>query len=429
MHMMIIPAQGGQTQAAQSTANGSTDAGQGFSALLVQQVGAPAAPQTQTAGQSVLASLLYASDLAAYVGEKSEAEAEMKLEELLNLLNAEQNGEEAVEEDTLLNLMAELGAIVQSMYGFVPFKGTDLSGQQQGQAQLTLRAELVETLSFLKEWITKSGAEPQNKQQWQAFQAQLSRMIQHLKPAAAEEIKTVPSPEIQAIASKLQAMNNAAGIHLVKLSHLPVGQTVLQTILAPMSTDQQLTGQMQDQASAAPQISAHAAAPDQASQPAKPQLMQQPVPVHKFSETMGALVKQFGFKQTSGITEARLTLTPEHLGQVDVRISIQKGVLTAQFIAENGMARDLIEAQLSQLRGSLQSQGLQVERLEVTQQQSSSNLQGFSDQKGKGGNNQAHDQQKSGREGREGSDSFENELIEQIVENGLGYGRALNVTA
>ncbi|MFD0671735.1 flagellar hook-length control protein FliK [Cohnella sp. GCM10027633] len=164
---------------------------------------------------------------------------------------------------------------------------------------------------------------------------------------------------------------------------------------------------------------------------AKPVLPAQ-VPVQQFAEQLDKfLVKQFLLTQGNGITEAKLTLTPEHLGQVDIRIVMQNGQLTAQFMAENGMARDMLENQMAQLRASLQAQGLQVDRLEVVQQSSSSASASFMQQD--------HRQHASGGNGNNADGNgggtydeklgFEDELERTTTLREIGYGSSLNVTA
>lgn len=69
----------------------------------------------------------------------------------------------------------------------------------------------------------------------------------------------------------------------------------------------------------------------------------------------------------NGITEARLSLTPEALGHVDVRLTLHNGQLVAQFAAQTAMGKDALESQLAQLRNMLQTQGIQVEKIEVAQ--------------------------------------------------------------
>lgn len=93
-----------------------------------------------------------------------------------------------------------------------------------------------------------------------------------------------------------------------------------------------------------------------------------PVPVENFAKEMsGFLVNKLEIVNLKGVSEARISLYPEHLGQVDVRITMQNGQLTAQFMTEHAFAKESLEQQMAQLRSALQSQGLQVNKLEVTQ--------------------------------------------------------------
>ncbi|GFR37727.1 hypothetical protein PRECH8_10230 [Insulibacter thermoxylanivorax] len=95
------------------------------------------------------------------------------------------------------------------------------------------------------------------------------------------------------------------------------------------------------------------------------------VPVHRFAEELSQFaVRSFQINQLlSGRTEARITLVPEHLGHVEIQLTMQNGQLTAQLITETAHGREMLEQQIAALRTALQTQGIQVERLEVTQQQ------------------------------------------------------------
>lgn len=157
------------------------------------------------------------------------------------------------------------------------------------------------------------------------------------------------------------------------------------------------------------------------------------VPVQQFAEQMQKfMVKQFLLTQGNGTTEAKLTLTPEHLGQVDIRIVMQNGQLTAQFMTDNVMARELLENQMSQLRTSLHAQGLQVDRLEVVQQPSSSNTTSFLSQdqrhNGTSGNGSGSGNRNDGGTYDE-ANAFEDELNRTTSLRVVGYGSSLNVTA
>lgn len=65
----------------------------------------------------------------------------------------------------------------------------------------------------------------------------------------------------------------------------------------------------------------------------------------------------------NGMTEARIRLMPEHLGQLDIKITTHQGQVTAHFTAETLMAKEMLEAQMNQLRSSLSQQGLQVDKI------------------------------------------------------------------
>lgn len=92
------------------------------------------------------------------------------------------------------------------------------------------------------------------------------------------------------------------------------------------------------------------------------------VPVEKFSDEVGKfIVNKLEIIKAGGVSEARISLYPEHLGQVDVKITMQNGHMVAQFVTEHLFAKESLEGQMAQLRSALQSQGLQVNKLEVTQ--------------------------------------------------------------
>lgn len=96
------------------------------------------------------------------------------------------------------------------------------------------------------------------------------------------------------------------------------------------------------------------------------------VPAERFVEAMNRVVtRSFQVTQMNGIAEARISLMPEHLGQVDIKLTMQNGQLTAQLVTETVLGREALEQQLGALRSALQGQGIQVEKLEVVQQSSS----------------------------------------------------------
>ncbi|MFD2613006.1 flagellar hook-length control protein FliK [Paenibacillus gansuensis] len=146
-------------------------------------------------------------------------------------------------------------------------------------------------------------------------------------------------------------------------------------------------------------------------------------------------MSQFLFKhvkvtQFNGLTEAQITLTPEHLGQVEVKLSLQNGHLVAQFMASSNAGKEMLENQLHQLRHTLLAQGIQVEKLEVTQNTNAQTSM-FQDQR------QQQFKEQSGRQGNRSRTSavdtvgseFADDLNLEEEARLRNYGSEFNVTA
>jgi len=103
------------------------------------------------------------------------------------------------------------------------------------------------------------------------------------------------------------------------------------------------------------------------------------------------MVKNMSISQIGGVSEARISLVPEHLGQLNVKIQVMNGQITAHFLAESASAREMLENQLPALRTALQQQGLHVEKLVVAHNQ------GF-----QSGMFQEHRQQQSSKQSNNG---------------------------
>lgn len=145
-----------------------------------------------------------------------------------------------------------------------------------------------------------------------------------------------------------------------------------------------------------------------------------------FSQEMGKfIVSKFDIQQLNGVSEAKIILNPEQLGQVDVKISIQDGQLIAQFVTEKHGAKDILEQQMSQLRSALQAQGLQVEKLEVTQ---SSSLQSDIYNGGQGFQS-GSDQQQSGRRSKSKEEQNDDAILAAELGNELNEWRGERMSA
>ncbi|MCP3772801.1 flagellar hook-length control protein FliK [Paenibacillus sp. MZ04-78.2] len=151
-----------------------------------------------------------------------------------------------------------------------------------------------------------------------------------------------------------------------------------------------------------------------------------------FSEDMTQFVVRSIVMGTSadGMTEAKISLYPQHLGHVEVKLTMHNGQLVAQFVADSLAGKEMLESQLSQLRTTLQSQGIQVEKLEVSQSQ---NYQSGMFQEGRQQQSGQSSKQQKAASGRIAAMEDElNELMEEAktssTAGSLGTG-SIDVTA
>jgi flagellar hook-length control protein FliK len=121
---------------------------------------------------------------------------------------------------------------------------------------------------------------------------------------------------------------------------------------------------------------------------------------HFAKEMTEFIVQKLDIVKQNGMSEATIMLRPEHLGHLEVKLSISNGQLVAQFMTEHGGAKDLLEQQMSHLRASLHNQGIQVNKVEVTHNESlSSHL--YQQGQGSGANQQQQQERGSRARGKE----------------------------
>jgi flagellar hook-length control protein FliK len=65
----------------------------------------------------------------------------------------------------------------------------------------------------------------------------------------------------------------------------------------------------------------------------------------------------------------RMTLRPESLGDIVLRVLTQNGIVTAQFEAESQRVKEALEASFNQLRDALTEQGIAFSELSVSVRQ------------------------------------------------------------
>lgn len=99
---------------------------------------------------------------------------------------------------------------------------------------------------------------------------------------------------------------------------------------------------------------------------AQTQINSRPVNTEQLIKQMVEYIK-VNIKEDS--TEMNLQLKPDHLGNLSLKIVTERGIITAQFVAESQAVKEIIEANFNQLKDVLQEQGLLIENLEVSVKQ------------------------------------------------------------
>lgn len=64
-------------------------------------------------------------------------------------------------------------------------------------------------------------------------------------------------------------------------------------------------------------------------------------------------------------SEMKINLKPEILGQLSLKVAVEKGIVTAKAIVENYEVKQLIESNLTQLKDNLEEQGITVQKFDV----------------------------------------------------------------
>jgi flagellar hook-length control protein FliK len=124
--------------------------------------------------------------------------------------------------------------------------------------------------------------------------------------------------------------------------------------------------------------------------------------------------------------EAAFTLAPKHLGKVDVKVTIQDGQVTAEFLTSTPLGKDLLETHVQALRSALETQGLQVGKIDISQQSTTAtNFLGHFSQKGDSQTRQG--QQDSRKRGEQPLHEVQDEYRDYAPET--GWVSKINTTA
>ncbi|MCR2805014.1 flagellar hook-length control protein FliK [Paenibacillus soyae] len=444
----------GKTGTINAKASAGSEGEGGFQKALVQQLNA----ETDASGEQTQASGLQAivAQLEAFATQTSQADANSVdtaltlIEELVDQLEPMNTGSaEATEEQ-----LEELQALLDSLNALLALLGVPTPLAQNAsvdQQEVDMNETLVQVKTGLQDGLLQLQAALQlgtfkplkGQEPFALVMNQLQSMASALTDDKSAKAESKTSKAEASVPAWLTAQTTGSKDAATLLQRLSQQAAVLPSMLSGAAQSANETTIVQqitewnaqapsESSSVYPQVfigpdNVKEFAPLMAKATAAPTAF---VLADEFAETMnGLIVSKLDIQSVNGLSEAKLMLFPEHLGQVDVRISMQNGVLTAVFQTDTAMAKDMLDNQMAQLRASLQAQGLNVEKLEVTHSPSSSGLtQQHAGQGHQGG--QSSGNRQGFREEKQVTDNaFESDRIEQAAIQGLGYGRAINETA
>ncbi|RNF38752.1 flagellar hook-length control protein FliK [Planococcus salinus] len=118
------------------------------------------------------------------------------------------------------------------------------------------------------------------------------------------------------------------------------------------------------------------------------------------TEELGEVLKgSFRLTGTGENTQQiRVNIAPDHLGHLDIRLTLINGKMAAQIFTSSFAAKEMLELQVNQLRASLLQQGVAIDKIEITQHNPQ---QSFSQQ-------HASPEQRFAQQQKPGSQSFRN---------------------
>ncbi len=92
------------------------------------------------------------------------------------------------------------------------------------------------------------------------------------------------------------------------------------------------------------------------------------------------IMNRIKFEIKENVSTIRITLHPETLGDVSLKIVSENGIISAQFMAENEKIKEIIEANFNMLKDVLKEKGIEISSLSVSvgNEQKNSEFESFS---------------------------------------------------
>ena len=117
-------------------------------------------------------------------------------------------------------------------------------------------------------------------------------------------------------------------------------------------------------------------------------------------EVVRQVADKVRFLASQGTQQMSLHLSPEHLGSVHLKVSLQAGEMQIHAVVETEMAQRALESNISSLRESLEKQGISLDGLEVSVERQKNEASSFADSRQNGQGRSRGKRQSLGGEGR-----------------------------
>jgi len=84
------------------------------------------------------------------------------------------------------------------------------------------------------------------------------------------------------------------------------------------------------------------------------------------AEVIDQIVQKARIQYNGETSEVRIKLKPDFLGEVSLRITMEKGLVVARAVVENNQVKHLLESNLDKLKENFKDQGMMFQRLDVS---------------------------------------------------------------
>lgn len=78
------------------------------------------------------------------------------------------------------------------------------------------------------------------------------------------------------------------------------------------------------------------------------------------------IIDRMQYQADGDYHEVSIQLKPDHLGDVKIKLAVEQGIVTAEFVMENQVVKEILASQLPELRQTMQELGMQLGQVDVS---------------------------------------------------------------